>query len=41
MIKDTVEYKLISAHYGDKVAKRSQARVAGLCLIFGAVHGDF
>jgi hypothetical protein len=24
MIKDTVEYKLISAHYGDKVAKRSQ-----------------
>jgi hypothetical protein len=24
MIKDTVEYKLISAHYRDKVAKRSQ-----------------
>jgi hypothetical protein len=24
MIKNTVEYKLISAHYGDKVAKRSQ-----------------
>jgi hypothetical protein len=24
MIKDTVEYKLISRHYGDKVAKRSQ-----------------
>jgi hypothetical protein len=24
MIKDTVEYKLISRHYGDRVAKRSQ-----------------
>ena len=24
MIKDTVEYKLISAHYSDKVARRSQ-----------------
>jgi hypothetical protein len=24
MIKNTVEYKLISRHYGDKVAKRSQ-----------------
>lgn len=24
MIKDTIEYKLISAHYGNRVAKRSQ-----------------
>lgn len=24
MIKDTIEYKLISAHYGDQVARRSQ-----------------
>lgn len=27
MIKDTVEYRLISAHYGDRVAKRSQVRL--------------